>query len=407
VRVTSVLDSGLSDSSDALFTLSPIAVTVTAPNGGEVWTAGTVQSITWTSTNVASDVKIELSMNGGASWTTLVASTANDGSESWTVPSTPSTQARVRVTSVASAGITDSSDANFTLLVPIITVTSPNGGETWLGESVHAITWSHTSVTGNVTLEASIDNGATWTVVSANTANDGTESWTVPNVGTTQARVRVTSVNNPTVSDTSNTVFTLAPVTLTITSPNGGEVWDAGSAHTITWTSTNVSEQVRLEYSPDGGATWIVLAASTANDGTEPWTLPTAVTTQGRVRVTALSGSPTDSSNAEFTIRYRGGVLKAPARINFGNVKVGKPKTLKVSLSNTSKTENLVITVVVTGTGYDLPDGPATFTILPKKALKLPVRFSPLVTGAHAGQLIITSSDRTTPLSVSMSGVGK
>ncbi len=64
-------------------------LSVTSPNGGESWTAGSVHNITWTTTGTVANVKIEVSTDGGSNYTTIVASTANTGSYSWTVPNTP------------------------------------------------------------------------------------------------------------------------------------------------------------------------------------------------------------------------------------------------------------------------------------------------------------------------------
>ncbi len=51
------------------------------------------------------------------------------------------------------------------------------------------------------------------------------------------------------------------PGSVTVVSPNGGESWTGGGSGNITWTSSNVNN-VRLEYTLDGG-TWTVITAST------------------------------------------------------------------------------------------------------------------------------------------------
>lgn len=90
-------------------------VTVTSPNGGETLTAGNVANITWTSVGSFSTVNIDYSINGGSTWTAIVAGTANDGTHAWTVPSSATTQGRVRV---SGGTATDQSNANFTISVP-------------------------------------------------------------------------------------------------------------------------------------------------------------------------------------------------------------------------------------------------------------------------------------------------
>ena len=98
----------------ATFTRPP-AVTVTAANGGEIWGISTTQTIRWTSTGLTGNVRIDLSRDGGQTWTTLVANTTNDGSQSWVVTGPATTRARLRVVSVATPAVVDISNANFTI----------------------------------------------------------------------------------------------------------------------------------------------------------------------------------------------------------------------------------------------------------------------------------------------------
>jgi hypothetical protein len=78
--------------------------TVTAPTIGASLQAGVAQTVTWnvagtTASPVnAANVRIDLSIDGGVTWTTnLVASTPNSGSASVVLPNTPTTTARIRV----------------------------------------------------------------------------------------------------------------------------------------------------------------------------------------------------------------------------------------------------------------------------------------------------------------------
>ena len=102
---------------DFIVTSDPQAtVQVTAPNGGETWPAGTSQTITWTATGI-SNVAVELTTDGTI-WTTLAASTAAAaGQLAFTVPSTATTAARVRVSAVPTGSPSDASDAPFNITV--------------------------------------------------------------------------------------------------------------------------------------------------------------------------------------------------------------------------------------------------------------------------------------------------
>jgi endonuclease/exonuclease/phosphatase family metal-dependent hydrolase len=89
---------------------------------------------------------------------------------------------------------------------------------------------------------------------------------------------------------------------LQVGSPNGGESWAAGSTQSITWSASNVTN-VTLEYTLDG-STWNVLASGVpAASGSYAWTVPVAVTSAAKVRVSdAVDASVTDESDAPFTI---------------------------------------------------------------------------------------------------------
>ncbi|MBI2419992.1 MAG: exo-alpha-sialidase, partial [Ignavibacteriales bacterium] len=97
-------------------------VTVNAPNGGENWTSGTQKNITWSSINVQ-NVKLAYTTNNGADWLAISASVPSTGTYAWTVPATPSTQCKVKVTSVLADSISDVSNAVFTISNPLPTIT--------------------------------------------------------------------------------------------------------------------------------------------------------------------------------------------------------------------------------------------------------------------------------------------
>jgi hypothetical protein len=65
-------------------------------------------------------------------------------------------------------------------------------------------------VSGNVNIDINRSySGGTWESIIASTANDGSHAWTVTLPATSAARIRVTSVSYPTVSDISDANFTI------------------------------------------------------------------------------------------------------------------------------------------------------------------------------------------------------
>lgn len=130
-------------SGDAWNFLSPVTLTVAGirveqPNGGEVWCAGSTQTIRWSSVGVQ-NVKIEVSSNGGQSWSVLVASvSAQQGSYQWSIPSTqtPGTQYRIRISDAADSTLFDVSDANFSIAGPPQLTAQPQPATVCEGQSV-------------------------------------------------------------------------------------------------------------------------------------------------------------------------------------------------------------------------------------------------------------------------------
>ena len=104
-----------------------------------------------------------------------------------------------------------------------VTVTAPNGGESWTTGSLHNVTWVRTGTVDSVRVEYSTNNGGVWTTVTPGVpAVPSTYSWAVPNTPSTQALVRVGWTDSATVSDVSNAVFTIASATFPVitTSPD-------------------------------------------------------------------------------------------------------------------------------------------------------------------------------------------
>ena len=122
-RVTAVNtafeESDFSDPAEATPTGFAPSTTILSPNGGEVWRVGTTRAILWASDPVSAGdvtVDIEYSVDSGASWILIVAGTDDDGEEEWIIPDTPTSEALVRVSSLAAGtDVADVSDDPFTI----------------------------------------------------------------------------------------------------------------------------------------------------------------------------------------------------------------------------------------------------------------------------------------------------
>ncbi|NMO14758.1 endonuclease/exonuclease/phosphatase [Pyxidicoccus fallax] len=92
-----------------------------------------------------------------------------------------------------------------------LTVTSPNGGESWAGGSSRVLTWTANQV-ATVALDYSLDGGGTWALIGHAEGAAGSYTWTVPDIATSQARVRVRDVANASINDSGDGVFTITSV---------------------------------------------------------------------------------------------------------------------------------------------------------------------------------------------------
>lgn len=281
------------------------SITVTSPNGGETWTAGTSQNITWTSTTDIAAVNIHYSTDNGTNWKPIViAATAMYGLFAWTIPDSLSGKFLIRVSSSSDASIGDISDAVFTIQKTTkLTLTSPNGGEVISAGASFPITWTSSGIT-QVYLEYSTDGGSSWNMIAGGVnASTGSYSWTTPSVASANYLVRISDSEDMTVKDISDAKFTIAVPTVKVTSPNGGEVWTAGSTQNITWNSAGV-DNVVLSYSTDGGTTWTTIETKLAAiPRTYSWKTPSVNSQKCLVRVSdSASLSRNDVSDAVFTI---------------------------------------------------------------------------------------------------------
>ena len=188
-------------------------LTITQPNGGEVWLMGSVHEIKWEGTNMkhSDHLIIQYSRDGGASWFRIAQVPAFTFSYWWQVDDFPTTQGRVKIFLQEDRSITDQSDANFTVQRrPYITLHRPNGGESWTIGQYQNIHWSRQNPGGNtVDIDYSTDNGATWIRIATQAQDTGFYLWNVPGPATTTAKVRIRFHETPSVTDTSDAVFTI------------------------------------------------------------------------------------------------------------------------------------------------------------------------------------------------------
>jgi hypothetical protein len=114
----------------------------------------------------------------------------------------------------------------------------------------------------------------------------------------------------------------LTTTEISVTSPNGGETWLAGTTESITWTSRGLSGQVNLELYKNGQFHSVIGTADTLT-GSANWDIQTSLSPGNDYRIRISSDNVYDESNGNFTILPSPGTRMYP---DFNND--GKPDIL-------------------------------------------------------------------------------
>jgi hypothetical protein len=292
-------------------------INVTQPNTALSWPTGTTRNINWGhNLGTAERVNIDLSRDGGATWSSIAANVPNTaaatGTYPWVVTGPATTRARVRVSWTSDPNVQSVSAVDFTIS-GTITLSAPTGASSWAVGSARTVTWNHTLGAGqSFDIDLSTDNGATFAIPVARAVTAGPSAgafdWTVPGPLSTVARLRVTWTDSAAVSRTSGP-FTVAAPTIRVTAPNNAANWAIGTTRAITWThNLGTKEAADIDLSTDGGATWTSLATGVTNTanttGSFSWVVSGPPTMTARIRVRwTKNGAAADQSDVNFRIQ--------------------------------------------------------------------------------------------------------
>lgn len=126
----------------------------------------------------------------------------------------------------------------------MINLLSPNGGEVWSAGEERSIAWETSPDVVSLAVELSRDGGGAWeTLGSSVPASDGAYVWTVSGAVSDQCLVRITSDDNPLVTDTCSAPFTIqGDISWLVVGTPAGEVLAGNSVEiTLTFDSTGMA----------------------------------------------------------------------------------------------------------------------------------------------------------------------
>ncbi len=268
------------------------SITLQSPNGGEIWTYGSYETVIWSGQYLSGIVTLEFSYDGINWWYFGDVPTGpNGGSATVSPPNLNTTTALMRITDLTNWEVSDVSDAPFTVYVPPIIIFQPYAGQAIFVDNLVYIYWM-LNVNGInwLNAEISLDNGQTYTLIAENinAGNSGTTYLTLSDTPADSCILKLYDAENPDIFALSD-VFAISPVPVyTITSPAEGDILNTMSSYTISWNVEDpYMQNCFLQYSLDNGINWTVIdnAVNVGNSGSYEWVTPNANSDECIIRV--------------------------------------------------------------------------------------------------------------------------
>jgi titin len=317
-----------------------------APNSAAATAGDTTVSLTWAAPTfnggaAITGYRVEQSSDGGLTWTTAIANTANTSTATTISGLTNGVIYSFRISAINAAGV--GSASNSATATPAGTASAPPSLATTPGDGFVTLDWTAPAAGGGVAIvgyrvERSADAGATWTVLSANTGTVATSYVATNLLNGTAYTFRVAAVNALGLGAYS------APSTATPSgvpsAPTGLTVTSGNAYVTLNWTAPVLSGGTPItgylvELSTDGGLTW---STAIANTGSAATTANVTSLTNGqvyafRVRAINAAGSGAPSNLAGGTPRALAGApLVLAASLTSGTGGLVEPLPLPSSL---------------------------------------------------------------------------
>ena len=287
IRIWDTSNPAIADTS-ARFSIRDAFLKIIAPNGGENWWIGSEVQINWQASENIESVSIEISYDNGTSWQRISNGTS-DRNYKWIVIGSPSSNCRIRIVGADQPQYFDVSDHPFTILEPAsIKVTNPAADVQWAVGSTQQITWTSTGNIPVVQIRVSRDSGNSWMLINE-VVNEEYYLWKVSAPVSNSCIFEVRDRNNITQFGRSGVFSIYDGKSISVLAPNGGEIWDLGTAQTIQWSTTGNIAVVRLEISRDNGSTWAVIQESVTNSSEFTWEVSGTASVNCRIKITDIS----------------------------------------------------------------------------------------------------------------------
>jgi hypothetical protein len=195
---------------DGIYKLQyPAVIQLLSPHGGEVYLAGTTQTIRWTASGIYR-VNVDYTSDNGSTWTPVAQHVpAGQDSLSWQVASSLTDSGRIRITDADFTPARDSSHSLFRIFPRPVSLLQPAGGEVWNVGSTQSIRWQALPSIAFVAVSYSTDSGATWREITFRPSQAAAMPWTIPDAPSARCLVKIAAVGDSTLADTLKQTFTI------------------------------------------------------------------------------------------------------------------------------------------------------------------------------------------------------
>lgn len=202
---------------------------------------------------------------------------------------------------------------------------------------------------------------------------------------------------------------TSAPGNLSALTCNNGSMSGAGTvACTVSLSAAAGSSGLSVNLASNNSAVAVPSSVAVPANATSASFNATvsSFSTQQTVTLTASSGGVTKSFIIQLTTGTATLGINATS-ISFGSTVIGTPVTQSVTFSSTGTAAVTINSTTLSGSGFSTSGVNFPVTLNPGQTATLSVQFDPTSAGAASGQLTITSTASTNPVSViSLSGTG-
>lgn len=185
---------------------------------------------------------------------------------------------------------------------PTLKLLSPLGEATYGSGQTVQVRWVFSGIS-YIGIKFSSDNENTWNIVQENIpVTDSIYNWTVPNIPTTQGKIWIYNMTDPSVGDTSWRTFTINTAYLAVTNPQQGGKYSHNSPIIIQWNATLV-QYVDIDYSTDGGGVWNPVATRQTG-GQYNWDVTNVISNDCKIRLKNSDDPTFTAESGTFAIGY-------------------------------------------------------------------------------------------------------